>query len=418
MEHSSQSWVEGYVGNHGQLCAAILGAPLLAEEGRSWDSGLLDEPFYLDKAFSRAAAHPATRLITISTSYAETHEDILTGLRSAPGPLILKAAGNEGANWGRCRTYDSLSALYLQPGFMRVGEALSPRNLHSQSQSSGPAFVCSHPFHLDPDYGYVYHPLQKDIDAFLDHARKSGYPSDPVKEAWSAGKLKKRKTGTSFSTPHAGAMIMQHSAGLAGLTSYDLLPGILLAAQDHKPARGNLVCNRAGLVFDCGRSGFGFLEGKMLARRLKQIWDLTQDCGGHSQPVTIEADGDTHLETPAASGPVVNVALLLQFRTDRQGVKAEKDVPLYVQLQSPSGTRMNLPLLIDRAFHGRYDGSIRAGFQTVAFLGERIESGVWTVSCPDRFWGSYKIDHAKIITHTLHPDSPGAVMLKNHSPAL
>ena len=413
IEHQSQSWLDGSVTHHGRLCAELLGGPLMGP-GRDWDSGLLDKLFTLKETFMEAAAHPATRLLTISTSYYRTGGQVAPDLSEKPAPLILKAVGNNGTDWKKRRAGDCLTMLHVQPAFIRVGEAVSRGNIHPHSQSSGPAFVCSHPFHLDPGYGFIFHPTKREIDDFLDHARASGYASDPMPEAWSAGKMKHGKPGTSFSTPHAGAMIMRHSAGMEGLTSFDILPAALLAAQDSKPETGRLVRNGAGLVFDQAQGGFGFLDENALSLRLKQVQDFSSACGGHSIPVTKAAQGTTGIETPCHEGPVVNVALLLRFRTDHGDKRAENDVPLFVELKSPAGTKMRLPLLIDRSKGDKYDGSIQAGFQTVAFLGEDISRGVWQISCPMRIWGSYKIDQAEIVTHCLPPESPGAAVLRHY----
>lgn len=408
MEYQSGGWLEGeQIRRHGQLCAEILRRPLAAGE-RGCDSGLLDSPAALTDIFKAVAAHPAVRLITISTSYRFNRDSPAAGEWAGTGPLVLRAVGNHGADWRARRTLDSLSMLHRLPGYIRVGEARRDGTPQAESQASGPAFVCSHPFHLDPGYGFAFYPSQKELDDFFDHVRQNGYGCSPATASARGGAIVRNILGTSFSSPHAGAMIMHHSADLAGMTPYDILPAVLMAAQDNKPRSGNLIRNRAGFVFDMAHAGFGFLDDGPLALRLKQA----AAAGTGAQAMTVTAQGGARLETPDAPGPVVNVALLLSFRTDRSGTKAESAVPLYVTLKSPAGTSLRLPLLIERRGSPGQDGTICAGFQSAAFFGERIDSGAWTVSLPRRFlFGRYHLNDAKIIAHCLPKDSPAASLL-------
>ncbi|MBI2233444.1 MAG: hypothetical protein HYU57_00195 [Micavibrio aeruginosavorus] len=408
MEYQSGLWLEGgQIRRHGQLCAEILRRPLAAE-ARGWDCGLLDSPAALTDIFRAAAAHPAVRLITISTSYRDNHDSPAADAVAADKTLVLRAVGNHGADWRARRAHDSLSMLHSLPGYIRVGEAKRDGTPQAESQASGPAFLCSHPFHLDPGYGFRFYPSQKELDDFFNHVRQRGYGCSPAMASERAGAVVRNIFGTSFATPHAGAMIMHHSADLAGMTPYDILPAVLMAAQDNKPRGGDLIRNRAGLVFDMARSGFGFLDDAPLALRLKQV----AAAGTGAQAMTVAAQGGARLETPDASGPVVNVALLLSFRTDRSGARAENDVPLYADLKSPGGTTLRLPLLIERHKNPGQDGTIRAGFQSAAFFGERIDRGAWAVSFPRRsLFGRYHLHDAKIIAHCLPKDSPAASLL-------
>lgn len=409
IEAQSMSWLEEKPTHHGRLCADILGGPLMSDHDRRWDSGLVDaKPFPTGNVMS-ILRHPAVRVVSISTCYPENEMPI--GAMPESGeidwPLIMRAVGNHGTNWNKRRKHDCLTGLHILPTYVRVGESADGCTAVPESQSSGPAFVCGHPFHISRDYGYILHPTQDEIDRFLDHARAAGHGCSPMMESFSAGNKKYRKTGTSFSAPHAGAMIMKHTAGMAGISSGDILPAVLMAARDNPVARRGGIVNAAGFHFDQEKTGFGFLKEEALARRLAQMSAYRGKSTAASSIETTTVDGVYRFVTAGMRGPVVNVAITARFRA-----KCEDDVPSHIRVRSPSGTEISLPMLLERARGEKTQGLMRAGFQTAAFFGEENRGGEWTIECPRRIWGRYAIADARIHIHGVHQDSPGARMMR------
>jgi hypothetical protein len=429
-----------YVRHHGKLCAFVLGGPSWHKdkENDSYISGLADRKPYDKEPIFTYMKHPDVKLITISSSHRKPVKTNITATASdkeLTDATILKAAGNNGDSWYWQRERETLTDLYFTPSFLRVGEANAAGEAVSHSQNSGPAFVSPHPFHFDKDISFPYEPTNQEVRDFKE------YPSNKDKKLkmdwflrlrlyFSGGKPSKEFRGTSFATPHAGAMIMKYTADMDGIKPYDIIPAALLAAQQNFPDKKPHIRNAAGICFNERRDGCGILKEEALKESLKDVWEfhtknIKEKGKSYSEPLTVITENKNpksndskqiEIKTENMTGKLVNVGLSLIF--EKSAEKKDLDgVPLFADLTSPSGTKVRLPLLIERK--KKYKKKVHAGYSTTGLFGEeaKAKDGIWKVSFPegdkkDRF----KVKQAMLITHSLHPESPGAKLLDKFKP--
>lgn len=411
---------------HAEFCARVLaGAP---EKNQSWDTGYLDE--FIDKgrpAFFATALHPNVRVISISSQEKQGFSYGYRDYRDLDSPVVLKAAGNDHVDWLEYQRTATLAGEVFMPGYLRVGEALPSGEIYSGSQASGPAFVCDHPRDVKQVMGdTLFFPTKEEVTKFLDWPHH-GIPEDCAAFLSTYEMPRKQMDvfyGTSASAPHAGKMIMACSAGMDGITSYDIIPAVLMAAQMNAAQRDakHLVETQSGMVFDPFHYGHGVLVEECLEQALSDVWQVRSISGKatvsgeYSKPGLAEGYGYMSARTDKAQGPVVNTVLALSFINDEADpAAAESRIPEYIMLQSPQGTLIHLPLLYDRK--KQYGPYIRAGYQTSAFFGEDISKGEWRIGYSQGDENCLPIDSMRIVAHTMHPKSPALVLFRGFQKA-
>lgn len=288
------------------------------------------------------------------------------------------------------------------------------------------------------DYGPDYYPNLAEINDFASWCHHSPeYDAEKLQrvKTWRAGKKKEYGLiGTSFSAPHAGAMIMatlQNDGTKTENTQkqpFDIIPAALMAAQENPPQTKTSIINAAGLKFDPEQYGFGYLEKHHLKKYMDQLTNLKRSapenssniCRNLSSRFNIASGNETkppiiYVTMPDhASGDVlVNTCLTVNFNNKAgnsfDNEKAERSVPNTVKVTSPSGTCFSLPLLINR--EDEYGDTIGAAMQTHGFFGETGGNGKWKIEIPDH---RYTPVSAQIITFGLSSKSAGAKLLKRH----
>jgi len=440
MEGQSNMWGGqfGYASHHGVLCAHILSGPLWHKDknggknNNNYISGLFDKKPFKAEDIAECISKPSIRIITISskpmTPVPINHDEIERHANMSE-TIVLSAAGNHGKYWEMAQM-ESLSSPYLLPSILRVGEAKKDGTAVPQSQASGPAFICAHPFRMKKKFSYPYYATEEQVDNFVKWATDEG--QKPNHKPFAKGeKSKKEKAlaGTSFAAPHAGAMIMRHSADFDGIKPYDIIPATLLAAQENFPEAEKHFRNAAGIRFNEGQYGGGMLKSKPLKNKLKEVWDLhTHNVKTKGQsfstPVsnkteTVQTDkcnkSELTIKTNAGDELLVNTVLTINFRKNMGLFGLWPVVPQHVHITSPSGTRVKLPLLMHkkRWYTGK---KILTGYSTTALFGEAANAngGVWKIEAPKRFIGiKHRIEDAQLTTHSLHPKSPGAQLIKD-----
>lgn len=415
------------VGHHAEACARLLaGAPFNIDHDL-YATGLLDEyPEQGRAAFIASALHPDVRLITLSSTQMFMHSFSYKDYVELTRPVVLKAAGNHGDDWLSGRCFETLSGEVYMPGFLRVGECDITGQIGEHSQFSGPAFVCAHPDDMKAILGGMpYNATKEDTEKFLvgNHNPYLTYFSEQRRTVFANYEPPEEDTnlfpGTSAAAPCAGSLVMRHTAAMKGITSYDIIPSILMAAQMNEPPAESLkiVETQAGFLFDPFQYGHGVLTERCLAQRLRDVWQVRSmsgkatQSGEYSQPMTIEGRGYMSARTEKAQGPVVNTVLALSFINDKMnGDDTEARIPEFIMLRSPQGTMIPLPLLYDRKV--AYGPYVRAGYQTSAFFGEDITKGDWQVMYAQTDENPLRIDSMKIIAHTMHPKSPALVLFR------
>lgn len=409
--------------HHGDFCVALLaGAP--HQTTASWDTGFMDE--FSDRVGNLglivSALHPDVRVVSISSQ-----SKILPRFRSSnflklQGPVVLKSAGNNADDWFGYRADATVSGELFMPAYLRVGEALPTGEVHPHSQVSGPAFICDHPRIVkDVLDDKKFFPTFEDVRAFLD------WPGHEIPEDCAAFIATYRPPvkdmeffdGTSASAPHAGAMIMRHTAGMEGITSYDIVPAVLMAAQMNyaPPDAVRSVETQSGMIFDPFHYGHGILVEECLKDRLSDIWDVRSRSGKatrsgeYSGVHTVEGRGHMSVRTEKAQGPVVNTIVDITFANDETDrFRTEARIPQFMMMRSPQGTIIHLPLLYER--RAKYGTHVRAAYQTAAFFGEDVSKGEWRIVYSQTSVNPLPIVSTKIIAHTMHEKSPAHVYFK------
>ena len=421
------------IGHHAEACKQLLaGAPEISDD-QQYDTGLLDEyPGKGRPAFIASALHPNVRLITISSTQMFMHPFAYKDYTELTGPVVLKAAGNKGDDWLDFRVTETLSGEVYMPGFLRVGECSIRGQISENSQISGPAFVSAHPVDMAAILnGVPYSATKEDAQEFLNIGHNPYLTNFHDKRRAAFASYASPEVGvnifpgTSASAPHAGSMVMRHTAHMNGITSYEIIPAMLMAAQMNEPPSDAMkrLETQAGFIFDPFQYGHGVMVERCLEQRLKDVWQVrcmsgkATQSGEYSQPLTVEGRGYMSARTEKAQGPVVNTFLALSFINDEtNGYDTEDRIPEFVMLRSPQGTMIPLPLLYDRKV--RYGEYVRAGYQTSAFFGEDISKGDWQVMYAGSDENPLRIASMKIIAHTMHPKSPALVLLRAFQKAL
>ena len=410
------------LGHHAEACTRLLaGAP--AAVG-AWDAGCLDEEMSeVRDTFLATAQHPDVRVITISCTHKFNRPFFYTDYYDLAQPVILKAAGNKSDDWLGFRASESLSGDLYTPGYMRVGEARETGKVTNNSQVSGPAFICDHPRDMKAIMGDGHYvATEEDVSNFL------AWPYHDMLCESRVQTLLAYKTpscivseflGTSASAPYAGSLIMRHTLNMKGITSYDILPAVLMAAQmkEPPPEAVRSVETQSGMIFDPFHYGHGTLVEKRLVETLCSIWNVRSkggkatQAGDYSQPLIVEGRGHMSARTDKAQGPVVNVILQLSFENDEMNQsQTEARIPEFVLLRSPQGTFIHLPIVYDRKF--QYGPCVLGGYQTAAFFGEDISKGHWEVRYSRNDKNPLRISSIKVIAHTMHPKSPALVYFR------
>lgn len=437
MEPQSVGWMssadieEGHqleIWHHAEACARLLaGAPDHDTSGL-YDTGLFDEyPHKGRPAFRATAIHPNIRVMTISSTQMFMDSFGYKDYTELAKPVVLKAAGNKGDDWLSFRATETLSGEVYMPGFLRVGECQSTGEVGKHSQISGPAFICPHPEDMDVILkGRPFHATKEEAETFLRaqhdprvtifHGRRRAIFQSYEPPAKSVDQF----PGTSASAPYAGSLVMRHSVGMDGITSYDIIPAMLMAAQMNEPPQDAMkrLETQAGFIFDPFQYGHGVLVNSCLQQRLRDLWEIRAKLSGkatkegeYSGPLTVEGRGFMSARTEKAQGPVVSTVLTLSFVNDEEDRnETERRIPEFIMLRSPHGTMIPLPLLYDRKV--RYGPYVRAGYQTSAFFGEDISKGEWQIMYAQTDENPLPIASMKIVAHTMHPKSPGLVLLR------
>lgn len=407
--------------NHGMVCAAILRGD--ADGGQESFLGYqMDSDPYTRDTLARVAANPAVKVMTISMVKG-LNEDHSGRLPAADHLTILAAAGNFGDDKRTSGIMRTSGPVHYAPGFLRVGE-VDPDGMPSMhSNADGPAFMCENPL-TKRGLSAPFYPSIRELQAFQTERDGDSYDARtfahyfPTEETQAD---KEAMQGTSFATPEAGRMIMHATANMDGIGNYDVIPAVLLAAQMSGPPtypigpRRNItiaqVTNGAGLRFGTLRYGFGVLKEDALKEKLKRVWDLRAASpatanGQLSDPQIINAKAKTFRHgygndytmtvEPGRQGTIVNTTLSLTF--NRAGA-----VPVQAEIESPSGTRLTVPLI----YEGQV-GSREAIAVTPAFFGEKKMDGEWKISFPDE---GNNLTGASISFATLKPGSPGAQLV-------
>jgi len=415
------------VSRHAEFCTQVLAGA--GSKDVTWDTGYLDE--FFDKgrpAFFAAALHPDIRVISISSQEKKGFSYGYRDYRDLGGPVVLKAAGNEQSDWLEYQSTATLAGEVFMPGYLRVGESMPTGEIYSGSQASGPAFVCDHPRIVKDVMGDIgYFPSNHDVRTFLNWPHH-GIPEDCADVLSTYEPPQKQLDvfyGTSASAPHAGKMIMTHTAGMDGITSYDIIPAVLMAAQINEPPAHakRLVETQSGMIFDPFHYGHGILVSECLQQTLRDVWQVRSMSGkatrngDYSKPGLVEGRGHMSARTDKALGPVVNTVLALSFINDESDpAMAESRIPQFIMLQSPQGTLIHLPILYDRK--SEYGPYIRAGYQTSAFFGEDISKGEWRIGYSRADENPLEIASMRIVAHTMHEKSPAHVLFKGFQKAV
>lgn len=409
------------IGHHAEACTRLLsGAPATG----GWDAGCLDEVAAKARyAFLAAAQHPDVRVLTISSTQMFLNSFSYKDYYDLAQPVVLKAAGNKSDDWLDFRAVETLSGECYMPGYMRVGEAQATGEVTENSQVSGPAFICDHPRDMKAIMGVgQYFATQEEMLGFLRWPHHDSlYQSrlDTLLQYRTPASDAPEFPGTSAAAPYAGSLIMRHTLNMKGITSYDIVPSVLMAAQINEPPPQALRCveTQSGMIFDPFHYGHGNLVEECLAETLRNVWNVRSmsgkatQAGEYSQPQVVEGRGHMSVRTDKAQGPVVNVMLQLCFENDEpDGFKTEARIPEFILLRSPQGTQIHLPLLYDRKV--QYGEHVRAGYQTSAFFGEDISTGHWEVKYSRNDENPLRLASTKVIAHTMHPKSPAHVYFK------
>lgn len=413
---------------HGEACMRLLaGAPQFSDQ---WDTGFIDEEVSKVRyAFLAAAMHPDVRVITISSTQTFLNSFSYKNYYDLAQPVVLKAAGNKSDDWQSFRSLETLSGEIYMPGLLRVGESLPNGEIYPNSQASGPAFVCDHPRDMKEIMGDGhYFATRGEVQEFLEWRYHSSLTKSRYATlmAYQGGAENLEMfPGTSAATPHAGSLVMRHTVNMKGITSYDIVPALIMAAQINEapPEALRRIENQSGMIFDPFHYGHGILVSECLGDTLRDIWMLrnmsgpARKAGEFSNPVTVTGRGHMSARTEKAEGPVVNVVLALALENDEpDGYKTEARIPEFVMLRSPQGTRIHLPILYDRKV--QYGEYVRAGYQTSAFFGEDISRGNWEVEYSQSDENPLRIASMQIIAHTMHPKSPAHVYFKAFQKAI
>lgn len=407
--------------NHAIFCARILAG--MPDQNPSWDTGLVDEYIQPGRmAFIASAIHPDVRVITISSVSNFLPSFGYRDYRDLSRPVVFAAAGNDADDWQNYQKTSALSGSIYMPGYMRVGEAISTGEVHSGSQISGPAFICYHPQNIkELGNGIDFNATEQDVRNFLDwpHHGISAHSRSNLKSYKPPESDIKEFHGTSASAPYAGALVMRYTADMSGISSYDIVPAVLMAAQiNSAPYHAEkLIETQSGMIFDPFQYGHGILVEECLRESLRDVWEIRASSGqmtkgGHySLPVTVEGRGYMSASTEKAQGPVVNTVLVISFCNDESDPEvAESRIPEFLLLKSPQGTLIHLPILYDRK--NQYGPYIRAGYQTAAFFGEYIHRGQWQVFYSVSNENPLRIASMKVIAHTMHEKSPANILFK------
>lgn len=415
--------------HHGDFCAALLaGAPDQATS--YWDTAFMDE--FSDELSNLgliiSALHPDVRVMSISSQQKILPRFRYSSYLQLEGPVVLKSAGNDGDDWSGYRASATVSGELFMPAYLRVGEALPTGEVHSFSQVSGPAFICDHPRVVKDVLGdKKFFPTIDEVQAFLD------WPGHVIPDDCAEFVATYRPPlndlelfdGTSASAPHAGAMIMRHTAGMKGITSYDIVPAVLMAAQMNyaPPDAVRSVETQSGMIFDPFHYGHGTLIEECLRDRLSDIWSVRSGSGKitrsgeYSGAHTVEGRGHMSARTDKAQGPVVNTIVDITFANDETDrFKTEARIPEFIMMRSPQGTIIHLPLLYER--RRQYGKHVRAAYQTAAFFGEDISKGDWRIVYSQTSVNPLPVTGLKIIAHTMHEKSPAHVYFKAFQKAM
>lgn len=408
---------------HGRICSAVLEANLQdTDNSGNCAVGLLDiNPYVPHKPFFSLNERPLA-VVTISyfcrnISYptAPSPDSNLLPFSSLDSVLAFRSAGNKGHDWRAQMAEESLSHLTFMPSFFRVGEYGPGIGTFARPTSScGPAFVCAHPYIDDPSFsteidGYT-------LSSFL---------------------------GTSYSTPHAGNMVVACTDGLRDISLGDVAPAVLLAAAAHPPGTGegtDVVTTAAGFAFDCLQQGLGFLERDALQEQiarfrkiavdsqralyLSELFQTRVSCSldePRNEASLRLPDRDACIYGPIVGNLVVNLSYLLRFAKDPSEPLDESQVPEFVSLRhEATGTEIRGRLLVHRDIEGyqSYDlDRVYAGLSTAGFFGEPLAlGGIWKISLPEGHQG-YPLAEASLLMNTLLPESPGAKLLRAYQEA-
>ena len=415
---------------HGMICTSILKGNADGQK-ESFYGYQLDADPYTHDTLARLASNPAIKLVTIS-SVKGINDDSYKAERlpAADRLIILAAAGNFGDDEQQSGVMRAAAPVHYAPGYLRVGE-VDPDGIPSMhSNADGPAFMCENPLTKHLNLAAQFYPsaqdlqnfqLKRDGDAYdvRDYAR--AFPTSNSQQAQSG------MEGTSFSTPEAGRMIMHYTAGMDGIKNYDVIPAVLLAAQMAPPPQGPIgpyasvaqVTNGAGLKFGTMRYGFGILKDDALDKMLKRVWEIRNSSaatknGALSDPQlltpTIKVKPDFQANeysiaaaNPGKQGTIVNTVLSLSFNKASGG-----KVPLEVELESPSGTRVSVPLIYKKRI-----GGSEAMVVTPAFFGEKKMEGEWKISVPAQ---GMRLSGAGLTFETLQAGSPGSKLVDEFKP--
>lgn len=388
---------------HADICASVL-AEGIDPLPPHWTAGLLDASPVHDDALwlplnARAGYSLATISVCASQSYDQPGDAAIFAQRT--NLLVLEAAGNKGFQPLSRHATQSFSALFHAPGYFRVGECDPQGRVTPHSSACGPAFVCAHPF-FDPEMTFD----------------TEGTP--PLRNL----------RGTSLSAPHAGAMLVRHTADCTDARPYDVIPAALLAASQRPASRGlGSVRNAAGLVFDRLQTGFGALSDEALAEQAARLRPLLDSrpmpklsepmlCRGRTQGErvfprhTINVDGRESL--------IVKISGHLFYAKNPDEPLDEKRLPLSVALVNPATqTRMTATSFVfrPRLSSMKTPDMVRVGFTTAGFFGEPFQSGQWGVGAAFPNAHHYPCMGGGLYVHCLRLESPGAELIRQYQRA-
>jgi hypothetical protein len=414
---------------HGMICTSILKGNADGQQ-ESFIGYQLDADPYTHDTLARLASNPAVKLVTIS-SVKGINDDRYKAERlpAADRLIILAAAGNFGDDEQQSGIMRAAAPVHYAPGYLRVGE-VDPGGIPSMhSNADGPAFMCENPLTKHRNLVAQFYPSAQDLHDFQLARDGEAYDVRDYAQVFPTSNFQRAQSGmkgTSFSTPEAGRMIMHYTADMEGIKNYDVIPAVLLAAQMSPPPQGPIgpyagvaqVTNGAGLKFGTMRYGFGILKEDALDKTLKRVWDIRNSSpatknGALSDPqlltpaIKIKPDFQANEYSIAAADPgkqgvIVNTVLSLSFN------KASGQIPLEVDLESPSGTKVSVPLIYKKRL-----GGSEAMVVTPAFFGEKKMEGEWKISVPA---GGMRLRGAGITFETLQAGSPGAQLVDEFRP--
>lgn len=371
-----------YESHHAKLCASILSLPLseMPDNKRPFHAGLINaDPHNSELIWDQIRTSPSLKIITISSSqrlssmaaWRNKTENI--GANDYP-KLVFCANGNDGEVAFIKIERSRISNFQFMPGMFRVGEADASGKRYEASSVSGPAFICSHPFHLSEfklDFnGQIYTSLR----------------------------------GSSLAAPYAAALIMKQAELIKDLSNFDIMSAVLVACAKHDFEDHDALTNARGLPFS-NQYGFGCLKEGALIETLRQAKDIKsfmnhipRDTITVSTDISLSDTNHKHFAVPAinSEGVVVNFNLLMKF-SDAAGFNS-------VDVISPQGTKISLLSQGRSVQSGRYCVS----FNTSGFFGEKYSRGAWAIAGD---WKKPPIE-ASITTHAMPYDSAGARLLK------